>query len=103
MTSSSRGTIWLDITEADVAAALRYAIIVEWSTEDDAYVVSVPDFPDIHTHSATREEAAAMANEVIALALAAARRNGRVVAPPTYSALHHTGAAAAVSSVRRSA
>ena len=71
-------TIWLNVTEADTAAAMRYAIVVEWSPEDDVYVVSVPDFPEIHTHGATREEAVAMANEAIALALAAARGGGRV-------------------------
>jgi predicted RNase H-like HicB family nuclease len=68
----TQGTIWLDVIEADTTAALYYALVMEWSTEDDAFVVSVPDFPEIHTHGATREEAAAMANEVIALTLAAA-------------------------------
>ena len=96
-------TIWLNITEADTAAAMRYAIIVEWSPEDDVYVVSVPDFPEIHTHGATREEAVAMANEAIALALAAARRGGRVAPPPTFSALHQASPATAVSPIRRSA
>ncbi len=96
-------TIWLDVTEADTTAALHYAIVIEWSAEDDAFVVSVPDFPEIHTHGATREKAATMANEVIALTLAASRQTGRVVPLPTFSALHHTGSDGNVAPARRTA
>ena len=96
-------TIWLDVSEADTTAALLYAVVIEWSTEDDAFVVSVPDFPEIHTHGATREEAATMANEVIALTLAAARKTGRTVPPPTFSVLHSAGSAGEVAAARRTA
>jgi antitoxin HicB len=96
-------TVWLDITEADTAAALHYAVVIEWSAEDDAFVVSVPDFPEIHTHGATREEAATMANEVIALTLAAARQSGRTVPAPTFSVLHDTGPASDIAAARRTA
>ena len=99
----THGTMYLDITAEDAAAALRYAIVIEWSTADDAFVVSVPDFPEIHTHGATREEAATMANDVISLTLAAARQSGRAVSPPTFSALHHPGPAGNVAPARRSA
>jgi antitoxin HicB len=96
-------TIWLDVTEADTTAALHYPIVIEWSAEDDAFVVSVPGFPEIHTHGATREEAATMANEVIALTLAAFRQTGRVVPLPTFSALYHTGSDGNVAPARRTA
>ncbi len=96
-------TIWLDVTEADTTTALHYAVVIEWSAEDDAFVVSVPDFPEIHTHGATREEAATMANEVIALTLAAARQTGRTIPPPTFSALHHTDSTGDVAATRRTA
>ena len=96
-------TVWLEITEADKTAALHYAVVIEWSAKDDAFVVSVPDFPEIHTHGATREEAATMANDVIALTLAAARQAGRTIPLPTFSALHHTGPAGVVAPARQTA
>jgi len=99
----AHGMIWLDVTEADTTAALRYAVVIERSAEDDAFVVSVPDFPEIHTHGATREEAATMANEVIALTLAAARQSGRTIPPPTVSVLNDTRPAGDIAAARRTA
>jgi DNA-binding transcriptional regulator YiaG len=78
---------WLDISEDDRQAALRYALVIEWSTADEAFVVSVPDIPDLHSHGATREDAAAMGNDAIALWIAGARETGVGVPPPAYSAL----------------
>ena len=78
---------WLDITQDDVEAALNYAVLIEWSAEDEAFVVSVPDIPGLHTHGATREEAATMANEVIALNIAGARADGSRIPAPRFSAL----------------
>lgn len=78
---------WLDITQTDIEAALQFAVVIEWSAEDDAFVVSVPDFPGLHTHGATREEAATMANEVIALNIAGARADGSTIPAPRFSAL----------------
>jgi predicted RNase H-like HicB family nuclease len=79
----SNKTEWIDVTEADTATALRYALVIEWSAEDDAFVVSVPDIPRLHIHGATREEAAAMGIEAIALWLAGARATGIRIPPPT--------------------
>jgi DNA-binding transcriptional regulator YiaG len=81
------GIEWIDVTEADSAAARRYALVIEWSGEDDAFVVSVPDIPRLYTHGATREEAATAGNEVIALWIAGARETGVAVPPPEFSAL----------------
>lgn len=78
---------WLDITQDDIDVALQYAVVIEWSVEDDAFVVSVTDLPDLHTHGATREEAATMANEVIALNIAGARADGSKLPAPRFSAL----------------
>ena len=55
----------------------RYAIVIEWSDEDQLFLVSIPDFPGAHTHGRTRAEAAAMGEEVIALLL-----DGKVKPPP---------------------
>jgi predicted RNase H-like HicB family nuclease len=53
----------------DPATVRRYAMVIEWSDEDQLFLVSIPDFPDAHTHGRTRAEAAAMGEEVIALLL----------------------------------
>ena len=47
----------------------RYAMVIEWSDEDQLFLVSIPDFPGAHTHGRTRAEAAAIGEEVIALLL----------------------------------
>lgn len=74
---------WIDVTEADVAAALRYALVIEWSAEDDAFVVSVPDIPGLHTRGTTRDEAAVEGTEAVALWLAGARATGIHIPPPS--------------------
>ena len=80
-------TEWLDITEEDCKAALGYAMVIEWSPPDDAFVVSVPDLPNLHTHGSTREDAATMGTEASALWIAGARNTGVPVPPPTFSVL----------------
>lgn len=72
----------VDVTDADLAAAGAYSMVIAWSPEDDAYVVSVPELPGVHTHGDTPEVAEAMGDEVIALVLAAYRDLGRQVPPP---------------------
>ena len=55
----------------------RYAMVIEWSDEDQLFLVSIPDFPGAHTHGRTRAEAAAMGEEIITLLL-----DSEVKAPP---------------------
>lgn len=43
----------------------HYSMIIEWSVEDDAFVVSVPEFPGQHTHGATYEEAVKQGRDLI--------------------------------------
>ena len=46
----------------------RYTMIIQWSAEDDCYVVSLPEWgPYCKTHGDTYEEAAKNAREVIEL------------------------------------
>ncbi|HET7095416.1 MAG TPA: helix-turn-helix domain-containing protein, partial [Thermomicrobiales bacterium] len=53
---------------------------------DDAYVVSVPELPGLHTHGATVAEAAEMGEEAIATWLEADRRWGDETPPPPRTA-----------------
>jgi predicted RNase H-like HicB family nuclease len=56
-------------TDAGWERVRRYAMVIEWSDEDQLFLVSIPDFPGARTHGRTRAEAAAMGEEVIALLL----------------------------------
>ena len=76
-----------DVTPEELEVARPYAIVIEWSPEDDAFVVSAPDLPGLHTHGATREEAATMGDEAIAVWLSADRSSGLPTPPPRFSAL----------------
>ena len=72
-----------ELTPEELAEARPYPLLIEWSPEDDAFIVSVPDMPGVHTHGATREEAAAMGDEVVAIILGYLRETGRPVPPPS--------------------
>jgi DNA-binding transcriptional regulator YiaG/predicted RNase H-like HicB family nuclease len=74
------------LTEAELAEAKRYPMVVEWSDEDDAYIVSVPDLQGVRTHGATREEALEMGAEAAAVWISAMRSLGRPIPPPSIDA-----------------
>ena len=57
-------------------------MLIQWSDEDDVYIVSVPEFPGHHTHGATYEEAARHPQEAIELLLEAAEAEGEPVPAP---------------------
>ncbi len=44
---------------------LKYSMIIEWSDEDNCYVVTLPEFPNCHTHGSTYEEALQNGKEAI--------------------------------------
>jgi predicted RNase H-like HicB family nuclease len=46
----------------------QYSILIQWSDEDQKYIVSLPDFgPYAHTHGNSYEEALKNAQEVLDL------------------------------------
>ena len=47
----------------------KYAIIIQWSDEDNAYIATLPEWGNAHTHGASYEEAARMAEEALDLLL----------------------------------
>jgi predicted RNase H-like HicB family nuclease len=60
----------------------RYRMVIAWSEEDDAYLVTVPDLPGCVTHGATYAEAASMGEDAIEAWLAGARHWGRPIPLP---------------------
>lgn len=57
----------------------HYSMLIQWSDEDQAYVVSFPEFPLAHTHGATYDEAASNGQEVLSLLIETYQAQGRIL------------------------
>ena len=81
--SNSRGHSFRDterfeyIPRRVLGRVMKYTIVLEFSQDDGAYLVSVPAFPEVHTYGETVEEAAANAKEAIELAIEMYQEEGR--------------------------
>ncbi len=65
---------------------LHYSMVIAWSDEDQAFIVTVPELPGCITHGPTYEDAVAMGHEAIAGFIEALRTWGDPVpAPRTYA------------------
>jgi predicted RNase H-like HicB family nuclease len=61
----------------------RYSILIQWSDEDQQYVVSLPEFgPYAHTHGETYEEAFQNAQDVLELLIEDYEARGQVLPEP---------------------
>lgn len=61
----------------------RYTIIIQWSNEDQCYVVSLPEWgPYAHTHGDTYKEAFKNAQEVLELLVESALKDGETLPEP---------------------
>lgn len=61
----------------------RYSMTIQWSDEDQAYIVSFPEWGEhTHTHGATFEEAARNGQDVLTDLIALWRRQGRALPEP---------------------
>jgi predicted RNase H-like HicB family nuclease len=61
----------------------RYSMLIEWSDEDDAYIVSLPEWGDlVHTHGETYAQAVAMGEELLAGLIASRQQHGEPLPPP---------------------
>jgi predicted RNase H-like HicB family nuclease len=60
----------------------HYSMIIQWSDEDDVYIVMVPELPGCITHGATYEVAVQQGQDAIDSWIDAQRASGRPVPPP---------------------
>ena len=60
----------------------HYSMIIEWSEEDQAYVVTVPELPGCRTHGVTYEGASRQGRDAIDRWNEARRAGGRPIPPP---------------------
>src|SRR5689334_24368653 len=75
-----------EIGPSELDEARRYSMVVAWSDEDDAYLVSVPELPGLQNHGATPTEAVEKGERSIALWLESNRRHGRTPPAPSRTA-----------------
>ena len=62
---------------------LRYSILIQWSDENQKYVVSLPEFsPYSHTHGNTYEEATKNAQDVLKLLIETYEEQNRPLPEP---------------------
>jgi predicted RNase H-like HicB family nuclease len=61
---------------------LHYSMSIQWSDEDEVFLVRVPELPGCITHGATYEEAVRQGKEAIEGWLEATRACGRPIPPP---------------------
>lgn len=71
-------------TADEIAAARRYRMEINWSDEDDKFLVQFPEVPGVVTHGATREEAAAMGDDAIISWYTALKDAGREIPQPVF-------------------
>ena len=67
----------------------RYTVIVQWSDEDNCFVVSLPEWGEFcHTHGETYEEAIANAQEVLEILIEGATDRGEdLPMPQTFNSM----------------
>lgn len=63
---------------------LPYTIVIQWSDEDQCYLVHLPEFPSqpFHTHGDTYEEATKNAQEVLELLIEEYQEDGKPLPKP---------------------
>lgn len=69
------------MTEASIP---KYSMLIEWSPDDDAYLVTIPELPGCKTHGDSYEDAAKNGREVIELVVAGLHEDGVEVPAPRW-------------------
>lgn len=64
------------------APHLHYSMRIEWSEQDQAYIVTVPELPGCRTHGTTYEEAVRRGQEAIEGWIESARADGAAIPRP---------------------
>jgi antitoxin HicB len=67
----------------DMTDTPRYSMVIEWSDEDDAYIVSLPEWGDlVHTHGESYAEAVARGQELLEALIASRQEHGEALPAP---------------------
>ncbi len=60
----------------------RYSMVIQWSDEDQTYIVSIPEFPGNLTHGDTYEEAVKQGEDLIESLILWAQQDGKPLPEP---------------------
>jgi len=66
----------------------HYSMVIQWSEEDQVYIVTVPELPGCVTHGATYEEAVKQGQDALARWIDANRAWGRPIPAPRVLVRH---------------
>ena len=69
----------------------HYTMIIQWSDEDQAYLVMFPEFPFAQTHGETHEAAARRGEEVLRLLVEDYEKRGQPLPRPLPAVILQTG------------
>ncbi|MBA2676904.1 MAG: type II toxin-antitoxin system HicB family antitoxin [Ktedonobacteraceae bacterium] len=64
----------------------HYSMVIQWSNEDQAYIVMVPELPGCMTHGNSYEEAVKQGQDAIESWLQVAQELGRPIPAPQVAA-----------------
>jgi antitoxin HicB len=63
--------------------ALHYTIVIQWSDEDQVYIVSLPEWGDLtHTHGDTYEDALQRGQELLESLIQSRHAHGEALPEP---------------------
>lgn len=60
----------------------RYSMVIEWSDENQAFMVSIPEFPGNYTHGDTYEEAVKEGEDLIESLIMWTQQDGKPLPQP---------------------
>lgn len=60
----------------------HYSMLIQWSDEDQAYIVTLPEFPNCRTHGETYAEAVRNGEGVLELLIATCHEDGESLPEP---------------------
>jgi predicted RNase H-like HicB family nuclease len=63
---------------------LRYSMLIEWSDEDNAFIVTVPELPGCRVHGKTYAEAVASGEVAIRVWVGGAIKQGEALPEPKF-------------------
>jgi predicted RNase H-like HicB family nuclease len=69
-------------TDEELEFARQFAVMIQWSPEDQVFIAQIPQLPGAVTHGTTPAEAADMATEAAALWIRTARLSGEAIPSP---------------------
>lgn len=67
----------------------KYSMTIQWSPEDDAFIVTIPELPGCKTHGASYEEAAKHGHEIIELVVGGLHGDTEAIPAPQFYRFEH--------------